>query len=197
MVKKATIDIAMDKLAINNILKIQSLTSELEFERASSIFLKIRTKAKEDSFLAEVRNHLKQLIKEYEQKHWIDENEISDQQIKENDLAEEFVKNENEFFLKRKEIIRNKLKHYKLNQNDLARILNHQKGYMSELINGLRPFSKEDIIIVHRLLKIKLEDLIPPFIPQKRANHIKDILEKLPASNVKLRKQDLNLENAM
>ncbi|PRY95953.1 helix-turn-helix transcriptional regulator [Marinilabilia salmonicolor] len=194
MVKKTTIDLIMDKLAINNILKIQSLSGELEFERASSLYLKTRKQSKEDASLSEVRDHLKKLIKKYEQEHWSDEDQISDEQIKESDFAEAFVRNENEFLQKRKELIRKKLKTYNLNQNDLARILGHQKGYMSELINGLRPFSKDDIIVIHRLLKINLEDLFPPFIPQERAIHIKSILEKLSASGVKLRKQDLNLE---
>jgi hypothetical protein len=65
---------------------------------------------------------------------------------------------------------------------------------MSELINGLRPFSKDDIIVIHRLLKINLEDLLPPFIPQERAIHIKSVLEKLSTRGIKLTKQDLNLE---
>lgn len=194
MVKKTTIDLTMDRLAINNILKLRNLTSEIEFERASSIYLRLRKKTKEYPSLSPVRNHLKQLIKEYEQTHWSDENQITEEQIKENDRAEDFVRNENEFFHRRKELIRQKLTEFNLNQNDLARILGHQKGYMSELINGLRPFSKEDIIIIHRLLKIKFEDLIPPFLPQKRATHIKNVLENLPNSNVKLKKQDLDLE---
>ena len=158
---------------------------------------RLRKKAKEDPSYAKVRDHLKQLIKEYEKKHWSEENKISEDQIKESDDAEAFVRNENEFLQRRKEIIRKKLKDNNLKQKELAEILGHPKGYMSELINGLRPFSKEDIIIIHRLLKIQLEDLIPPFIPQKRATHIKNVLEKYPASNVKLRKQDLNPENAL
>ena len=194
MAKKTTIDLTMDKFAINNIIKLQHLSSELDFERAYSIYLKLRKEAKEDSFISEVRNYLKKLIRDYEQKNWNDENQISDEQVKENDRAEEFVRNENEFFQRRKELIREKLKDFNLNQNDLASLLGHQKSYMSELINGLRPFSKEDIIIIHRLLKIKLEDLIPPFIPQERATHIKNVLKKLPDSNVKLKKQDLDLE---
>lgn len=195
MVEKTPIDLTMDRLSVNNILKIQQLTNELEFERATSIFLRIRKEAKEDPFLSEVRNHLKKLIKNYEGKYWYDEKQISEGQVKENDLAEKLVRDENAFIHKRKKLIRKKLKEFSLNQNDLARILGHHKGYMSELINGLRPFSKEDIIIVHRLLKIEFEDLIPPFIPQKRATQIKNVLKKLPASNAKLKKQDL--ENAL
>ena len=191
MAAKKQIDLVMDKLAMNNILKLQFLSCELEFERASSLLLRIRKEAKTDPALSEIRNHLKKLVKDYERKHWEEEDKISDEQIKENDLAEEFVKNENAFLHKRKELIRKRLKELNINQSDLAEVLNHQKGYMSELINGLRPFSKEDIVIIHRLLNIKLEDLIPPFISQGRANHIKNVLSKLPDRYLKLRKQDL------
>jgi len=50
---------------------------------------------------------------------------------------------------------------------------------MSELINGLRPLSKEDIIILNRLFKLKLEDLIPTFINQEKVSHINDTLKAL------------------
>ncbi|NJK98723.1 MAG: hypothetical protein HC905_30795 [Bacteroidales bacterium] len=55
----------------------------------------------------------------------------------------------------------------------------HKKGYMSELINGLRPFSKEDLVIINRLFKIKFEDLLPAFIKHERALRIKKTLESL------------------
>ena len=65
---------------------------------------------------------------------------------------------------------------------------------MSELINGLRPFSKEDLIVINRLFKIKLEDLIPTFIKQDRAYHIKRTLKSLSHSKIKLTKKDFDLQ---
>ncbi|OQX80713.1 MAG: hypothetical protein B6D64_02890 [Bacteroidetes bacterium 4484_276] len=182
----------MDRLAINNILRLNELGSELEHERASSLFLRLRKLEQEDSSYVPIREHLKNLMLKYEQKYWSDESKITDGQIKESDLAELFIQAENEFHFKRKELIKNKLKKLGLNQNDLARILGHRKGYMSELINGLRPFSKDDIVIINRLLKINLNDLVPLFIKQEKVAHIKRTLKTISNSKIRLTKIDFD-----
>ncbi len=184
----------MDKFSIHNIQKIESLSSELEFERATSIYLKLRVLVKDDEFYVPIRKHLRNLIKSYEQENWADENSITDNQIKESDLAETLIQAENEFYYKRKELIKEKLKEVGLNQNDLAKILDHRKGYMSELINGLRPFSKDDIVVINRLFKIKLEYLIPTYIRQDRVLHIKKTLNSLSNNKIKLNKKDFDLQ---
>ncbi|NEN23233.1 helix-turn-helix transcriptional regulator [Cryomorpha ignava] len=184
----------MDKLSIHNIQKVKLLESELEYERASSIYLQLRVLVKEDKSYQAIREHLRSLIKKYEQDNWANENSITDNQIKESDIAESLVKAENEFYYKRKVLIKAKLKLYDLNQNDLAKILGHRKGYMSELVNGLRPFSKEDIVVVNRLLKIKLVDLIPTFIKQDRAAHIKQTLNSLSNTKIKLSNTAFDLQ---
>ncbi|MDA3816341.1 MAG: helix-turn-helix transcriptional regulator [Prolixibacteraceae bacterium] len=184
----------MDRFSIQNIQRLASLTSELDYEQASSLFLKLRVLEKQDESYKPIRNHLRSLIKDYEQNNWADENSITDNQIKESDLAEALVQAENDFYQKRKELIKSKLIEAGLTQNDLAKILGHRKGYMSELINGLRPFSKEDLIIINRLFKIKLEDLIPTFIKQDRAFHIKKTLESLSHNRIKLTKRDFDLQ---
>lgn len=186
----------MDKFSIQNIKKLTSLTTELEYEKATSLFLKLRVLIKEDKTYEPIRTHLRALIKHYEQNNWADDDSITDNQIKESDLAEAIVQAENEFYQKRKELIKIKLKESGLNQNDLAKILGHRKGYMSELINGLRPFSKEDLVIINRLFKIKFEDLIPTFIKQDRASHIKKTLKSLTNSRIKLTKRDFDLQIA-
>jgi len=184
----------MDKLAIHNIQKLDSLTSELEYERATSVYLKLRVLIKEDESYKPIRTHLRGLIKKYERDNWANENSITDNQIKESDLAESLVQAENEFYHKRRELIKQKLETFGLKQNDLAKILGHRKGYMSELVNGLRPFSKEDIIVINRLLKIKLDDLIPTFIKQDKALHIKKTLDLLSNNKIKLTKRDFDLQ---
>lgn len=184
----------MDKLSINNIQKLESLRNELEFERATSIYLKLRVLAKDDESYVPIRKHLRKLIKLYEQNNWLDEKLITDNQIKESDLAETLIKAENEFYYKRKKLIKEKLKEVGLNQNDLAKILGHRKGYMSELINGLRPFSKDDIVVINRLFKIKLEYLIPTYIKQDRILHIKKTLNSLSNNKIKLTKKDFDLQ---
>lgn len=184
----------MEKFSLPNILKISSLTSELDLEKASSLYLKLRVLVKEDKSYEPIRTHLRELISDYEDKNWADENSIPDNQIKESDLAEAIVQAENEFYQKRKELIKAKLKSAGLKQNDLAKILEHRKGYMSELINGLRPFSKEDLVVINRLFKINFEDLIPAFIQQERALHIKKTLESFPGNKVKLTTKDFDLQ---
>ena len=183
----------MERLAINNIQKLNELKSELEYERATSLYLKLRKLEKENSNYTPIRKHLRKLILQYEQDHWSDESQIEDKQIDESDLAESLVQSENEFYQKRKELIKEKLKGAGLNQNDLAKILGHRKSYMSELINGLRPFSKEDLVIINRLFGIKLEDLIPPFIKQDKAKQVRNALKSLPNNNIKLSKKDFDL----
>ena len=186
----------MDKFSIQNISKLTSLQSELELEKATSIFLKLRVLAKKDMSYEPIRKHLSKLIKSYESENWTNEDKISDSQIKESDLAESLVTAENEFYQRRKQLIKTKLKEVGINQNDLAKILGHRKAYVSELINGLRPFSKDDIVIINRLFKIKLDDLVPTFIKQDRAIHIKKTLRTLASKKIRLSKKDFDLQIA-
>ncbi|MBI9035722.1 MAG: helix-turn-helix transcriptional regulator [Bacteroidales bacterium] len=184
----------MDKLSINNIEKVNSLNSELEYEKASSLYLKLRVLVKENESYITIRKHVRALIKEYEQKNWSDKENITDEQIKESDLAEQLVKVENEFYQKRKDLIKRRLKENGLNQTDLAKLLGHRKGYMSELINGLRPFSKDDLVVINRLFKIQLSDLIPTFIKEDRAVHIKKTLSSLPNNKIRLTRRDFDIQ---
>ena len=158
---------------------VDILENEMELERATSLYLKIRKLEKADGKYVIIRRHLRNLIMKYEADHWSDEERLTKEKITESDLAESLVQAEDVFYQKRKELIKKKLLLAGLNQNDLARILGHRKGYMSELINGLRPFSKEDLVIINLLFKIELQDLIPPFIDPKRALHIKRTLQSL------------------
>lgn len=184
----------MDKFSIQNIQKITSLTSELEYEKASSLFLQLLVLVKNNKLYEPIKNHLRDLIKNYEKDNWSDEDRLSKDQIKESDLAETLVEAENMFSQKRKELIKMKLKEAGLNQNDLAKILGHRKGYMSELINGLRPFSKDDLVVINRLFKIKFEDLIPAFINQERASYINKTLASLSKNKIRLKERDFDLQ---
>jgi len=181
----------MERLEIDNILKLDKLNSELEFERATSIYGKLRWMVKEDNSLEPIRQHLKSLIKQYEGSHWNNETNISDEQIKENDLAEKIVSSESKFIQKRKELIRKELKENAISQQDLAKILGHRPNYMSELMNGVRPFSRDDIIVIHRLFDLDLKDLVPPFLKTEVTNHIKLTLGELKNKKIKLKLKDL------
>jgi transcriptional regulator with XRE-family HTH domain len=183
----------MDRLEIDNILKIDQLNNELEHERAYSIHGRLRWMAKEDKSLEPVREHLKNLILQYEEKYWGNEDTISDEQIKESDIAEKIIYSENLFIQKRKELIRKKLKESGLSQKDLAKILGHRSNYMSELINGVRPFSKDDLVVIHRLFEIDFKDLLPPFLKSDVRNHIRTTLGELKNKKVKIKLKDLEI----
>ena len=181
----------MDRLEIDNILRLSELNSELEFERATAIYGKLRWMVDGDSSLDPIRQHLKSLIKQYEKTHWGDETIISNEQITESDIAEKIVNSENEFIQNRKILIRGKLTEMGISQQDLAAILGHRPNYMSELINGVRPFSRDDIVILYRLFGIEFKDLIPPFLKEEVTNHINLTLGGLENKKMRLKIRDL------
>ena len=181
----------MERLEIDNLLKIDELNNELEFEQATSIQGKLRWMVKEDSSLEPIRQHLLVLIEKYELKHWENESEITEEKIKESDDAEKIINAENIFIQKRKELLKNKLKENELSQKDLAKLLGHRPNYMSELMNGVRPFSRDDIVVIHRLFRIDFDDLIPPFLKKEVANHIKMTLGEMKNKRVRLKMNDL------
>jgi len=98
------------------------------------------------------------------------------------------------FINRRKKIIKQKLKGYGLTQQDLGVILGHNnKSYISELMNGIIPFSMKDLINIHRILKIELKDLVPTFLSHDERVRIKNSIDKLSSPKVKLNKDDLAL----
>ncbi len=183
----------MERLDIDNILKLDALSNELEYEKAISLYGRLRWMVKEDNMLNPIKKHLKNLIKLYESEFWTDNVSISEQRVKENDIAEKVVSAENEFIQKRKNLIKEKLKENGLSQKDLAKILGHRANYMSELINGVRPFSRDDIVVIHRLFEIDFKFLVPPFLKMEVANHIKNTLKELKNKKIKVKLEDLEL----
>ena len=181
----------MENLDMNNILKMTEIKSELELERAIALYGKLRWMVKENLSLKSKRDHLRKLITSFEDKNWSDLNTIGEEQIEASDKAEELIFAEESFIQKRKSLIRSELKSYGLKQQELGKILGHRKNYMSELINGVRPFSRDDLVIIHRLLAIELKDLIPTFIKPEIERHIKLLLRELGKSKLKLKKKDL------
>lgn len=181
----------MDKFHIDNILKIIELKNEFELERATALHGKLRLMIKEDSSLIPVRKHLTKLIKSYEEKYWLNEENITDKQIEDSNKAEFLIDFENKFIQKRKERIQSSLKKYNLNQQDLGTLLGHRKNYMSELINGVRPFSMIDIMVIHRLLGIKFEELILPILKEEVVNRIRQAINSLDKPHLKIKKKDI------
>lgn len=115
-------------------------------------------------FIAD-RKQLWALIKEYEKSNWSYRSDISVKQIADSDLSEVIVEREEVFLNKRQDIIKHKFKDLEMKQQALDIILGHSKSYISELMNGVNPFSLKALIVIHNLLDIKLENLIPTTIP--------------------------------
>lgn len=179
------------QLDLKDILKRGKISDELDLERALILDRKLRLMVKEHPELADERKQLRQIIKNYENSNWSNSSEITDQQIKESEIAEFIVEQERIFLEKRKELIKERIAKYNLSQQDLGKILGHSKSYMSELMNGVNPFSIRDLIIIHRLFHIKLEFLIPTIISQKDRDKLKESISKLNKPKLKLEKEDL------
>lgn len=196
MVKQARFDQLIEvnmkeKVDLNSILKAGRLTNELDLERALILDRKLRLLVKEDSELLESRRKLRSIIKEYEKINWSKESEIEELKIKESDDAAFIAEQERIFVEKRKNTIKEKLDTLKITQQDLGKILGHGKSYISELMNGVSPFSIRDLVILHRLFGIKLENLIPTIISEKDRVSIRTSLIELNKPELKLEKGDL------
>ncbi len=180
-----------DILNIKEILKIERLENEFDLEKASLLERKLRLMTDENPDLKPLRKKLRDLIKEYEDREWSDFDKITDSQVLESDKAEEIVIYEQKFINKRKEAIRKKLNEFDMTQQDLGLILGHPKSYMSELINGVSQFTLRDLIIIHRILGINLNILIPTFLQSETRDKVRESIRKLNKPKLGLRKTEL------
>lgn len=180
-----------DILGIKEVTNIERLENEYDLEKAILLERKLRLMVDENPDLKPIRKKLRDLIKEYEEKNWSDFDKISDSQLEESDKAEEIVNYEQKFILRRKVAIKKRLKEFDMTQQDLGVILNHPKSYMSELINGVSQFTLKDLVIIHRILKINLDILIPTFLQSDTRDKLKESIAKLNKPKLKLRKSEL------
>jgi transcriptional regulator with XRE-family HTH domain len=171
------------QLDTKNVIRRGFISDEIEFERVLIIYRKLRLVKENRPELAESFNQLRVLIQNYEEQHWNNETEITEDRINESDTAEFLAEQERLFLQHRKELIKTKLKAFDLNQQDLGVLLGHTKSYISELMNGIHPFSNKDLIIIHRIFGIKLEALISTMIPPMEQNRLKDSLAKINKPN--------------
>jgi len=179
---------------ISQLLETGEIKNELDFERALIADRKLRVLSKEDPIYKPLRKQLRDLIELYENENWNAESKISEKKIRESDIATSIAEKERLFIQRRKELIRKKLKNLHLTQQDFGAILGHNsKSYISELMNGVSPFSLKDLIVINRLLKIDLTDLVPTFLPQSDRIKIRTTIKKLDNPNLKLSTDDLEL----
>ncbi len=178
---------------IEKVFEAGKLKNELEYERALIADRKLRVLCKENARLKPLRKQLRDLIEKYEDKNW-SSSTIDDVQIKESDIAELIAEKERQFVFQRKGLIKAKLKKFALNQQDLMTLLGHKsKTHMSELINGIVPFTINDLIVINRLLKIELSKLVPTTISQKRRIQIRKSIQVIGTTKIKLSADDFDL----
>ena len=165
---------------LEKLLKKGVITSELEYERAMEAFkISKNLGAEEPKFLVS-REKLFDILENYEKQHWSHVDLVTDLQVIESDSAEEFVAKERAFFQKRKKKIKLRLKALNLTQGDLTAVLGHKsKTYISELINGLSPFTLKDLVILHHFLSINMKDLVPTFLNEKEMERINNVRAKI------------------
>jgi len=164
---------------LEKLLKKGVITSELEYERTMEAFKTLRHLSAEDPKFLISREKLFDILEIYEKQEWSHVDLVTDLQVIESDAAEEFVAKERAFFQKRKKKIKLRLKALNLTQGDLTAVLGHKsKTYISELINGLSPFTLKDLVILHHFLSINMKDLVPTFLNEQEMERIHNLKGK-------------------
>lgn len=178
---------------IEKIVMDGKISNELDYERALIAYRKLRLLAKENPYFQNLRTKLSDLIAKYEEIEWSDIDKIDDQKIIESDKNEQIAELERKFIENRKQAIKRKLKEFDLTQENLASILGHKsKTHMSELINGIKPFTLKDLIIINRILNIEIATLIPVFLSSQDQLKIKQSLLKLNKPKIRLASKNLS-----
>lgn len=177
---------------IEKLVKNGSITNELDYERALIADRKLKLLSKESNHFKNLRLKLRDLIEVYENTVWSDTDTISEEKLAESDKAERIAEYERLFIENRKQQIRKKLKELDLTQENLAAILGHKsKTHMSELINGIKPFTLKDLVIINRILKIDINILVPVFLSKDDQLKVIKAVKLLDKPKVKLTSDDL------
>jgi len=177
---------------IEKIIESGFIANELDYERALIADRKLRLLSKDNAHFKNLRLKLRDLIEKYEKSEWNDVDLISNEKLLESEKSELIAESERLFVNKRKKEIRKKLKELDLRQEDLATLLGHKsKTHMSELINGIKPFTLRDLIIIHRLLKIEITKLVPVYLSKEDQEKVKEAVKLLGKPKIKLSSDDL------
>lgn len=170
------------------------ITNELDYDRALIADRKLRLLAKESIHFKNLRTKLREIIEKYEASEWSDVDKIDDQKLAESAKSERIAELERQFLENRKQAIRKKLKELDLTQENLASLLGHKsKTHMSELMNGIKPFTLKDLVIINRLLKIDIALLIPVFLSKEDQVKVQEAVIKLDKPKVRLTSDDFVL----
>lgn len=171
---------------IEQLIEKGVISNELDYERALIADKKLRLLSKENDYFKKLRNKLRNIIEIYEATCWSDVEAVTAEQISENDQAEKIANSESSFIEHRKKAIKIRLKELDLTQENLAFLLGHKsKTHMSELMNGIKPFTLKDLILINRILEIELSVLVPNFLSVYDHQRLKDSLQILNKPNLK------------
>jgi len=181
----------MKEFELDNLLQAGEIKSELELEQAAQADRKLRLLEANSSIVKKKRKQLRVLIYEYEQKNWSTKSKITNKKISESDEAELLVDQQEDFICNRKELIKSRLAKHNLNQQEFGRILGYKnKSHISELMNGINPFTLRDLIVISKLLKINLNDLVFRAISTDEQRKIEKTIKQLDKPNLKLNKKE-------
>jgi transcriptional regulator with XRE-family HTH domain len=177
---------------LKKILRKGNLAGELEYQQAIVMDRQLRLLVEEHPELKDDRLKLRDILQEYEEEHWQEE-DVTDEQIQESDQAEHIAEQERIFLENRKTAIKERLKVIGLTQKELGNILGHSSvTYMSELVNGINPFTINDLVIINMVLNIDMDLLVPKIISVKERGRIRDVISKLDKEHVSLRSEDFD-----
>jgi len=177
---------------IEELVKNGLISNDLDYERALVADRKLRLLSKGNNYFKTLRLKLREIIEQYEKAEWNNVENISEEKLLEGEKSQKIADAERLFIDKRKQEIRKKLKEFDLSQEDLALLLGHKsKSHMSELINGIKPFTLKDLIIIHRLLKIDINKLVPVYLSKKDQIKIKEAVKLLGKPKIKLASNNL------
>ncbi|MEO4004430.1 helix-turn-helix transcriptional regulator [Flavobacterium sp. CAU 1735] len=172
---------------IEEFIKKGEITDELELERALIADRKLRLLAKDNLYFKNLRKKLRNLIEAYERKEWSDIGQLTDEKLAESVFWENVAEQERIFMEKRKQQIRKELKIRNLTQQDLGHLLGHKsKTHMSELMNGIKPFTLKDLVLINQLLRIDIKELIPVFLSKEDTIRIQSAMAELGKPQIKL-----------
>jgi transcriptional regulator with XRE-family HTH domain len=171
---------------IEQLIEKGVISNELDYERALIADKKLRLLSKENDYFKKLRNKLRNIIEIYEATCWSDVEAVTAEQISENEQAEKIANSESSFIEHRKKAIKIRLKELDLTQENLAFLLGHKsKTHMSELMNGIKPFTLKDLILINRILEIELSVLVPNFLSVYDHQRLKDSVQILNKPNLK------------
>jgi len=168
---------------IKRILDAGRIENELDHERIMLADRQLMHEEVVQPDLRTTRKAISDMIVEYEDRYWSDENQVTDAQMEESEAAEIQAEKEYAFLWQRRKLILAKLQELSLKQKDLALLLNHSKSYTSELLNGIRPFSTNDLKLIHLLFQIPLTDLIITIPSQETLSRLETAIDKISSVN--------------